>query len=176
MDTLFSTTPHYIRCIKPNDEKLAFTFEPKRAIQQLRACGVLETIRISAAGYPSRSVFSLSLSLCVSVCLCVYLHLRAEARYSAAPGLRGVRDHQNQCCRLPIQVSVSVCLHLGAEVADSTALSHSVFLSFRPLSLSFSLQSVSHLSAAIHRNQFCWIPGLCVCVSLSLSLSFCVSL
>ena len=54
MDTLFSTTPHYIRCIKPNDEKRAFTFEPKRAIQQLRACGVLETIRISAAGYPSR--------------------------------------------------------------------------------------------------------------------------
>jgi myosin-5 len=29
-------------------------FEPHRAIQQLRACGVLETIRISAAGYPSR--------------------------------------------------------------------------------------------------------------------------
>uniref|UniRef100_A0A8C8SK46 Myosin VB n=1 Tax=Pelusios castaneus TaxID=367368 RepID=A0A8C8SK46_9SAUR len=29
-------------------------FDPKRAVQQLRACGVLETIRISAAGYPSR--------------------------------------------------------------------------------------------------------------------------
>ena len=28
--------------------------EPKRAVQQLRACGVLETIRLSAAGYPSR--------------------------------------------------------------------------------------------------------------------------
>lgn len=30
------------------------SFDPKRAVQQLRACGVLETIRISAAGYPSR--------------------------------------------------------------------------------------------------------------------------
>ena len=29
-------------------------FDPKRAVEQLRACGVLETIRISAAGYPSR--------------------------------------------------------------------------------------------------------------------------
>lgn len=29
-------------------------FDPKRAVQQLRACGVLETIRISAAGFPSR--------------------------------------------------------------------------------------------------------------------------
>ncbi|XP_078577046.1 unconventional myosin-Va-like isoform X5 [Branchiostoma floridae x Branchiostoma japonicum] len=54
METLNSTTPHYVRCIKPNDEKQAFTFEPKRAMQQLRACGVLETIRISSAGYPSR--------------------------------------------------------------------------------------------------------------------------
>ncbi|XP_073671822.1 unconventional myosin-Va isoform X2 [Paramisgurnus dabryanus] len=54
METLNATTPHYVRCIKPNDHKFAFTFDPKRAVQQLRACGVLETIRISAAGFPSR--------------------------------------------------------------------------------------------------------------------------
>ncbi|XP_052692333.1 unconventional myosin-Va-like isoform X3 [Crassostrea angulata] len=54
METLNATTPHYIRCIKPNDIKEAFIFDPKRAVEQLRACGVLETIRISAAGYPSR--------------------------------------------------------------------------------------------------------------------------
>ncbi|XP_066568297.1 unconventional myosin-Vb isoform X1 [Amia ocellicauda] len=53
-ETLNATTPHYVRCIKPNDEKLAFSFDSSRAVQQLRACGVLETIRISAAGYPSR--------------------------------------------------------------------------------------------------------------------------
>ncbi|XP_061682257.1 unconventional myosin-Vb [Syngnathoides biaculeatus] len=54
MDTLNSTTPHYVRCIKPNDLKEPFMFDPKRTVQQLRACGVLETIRISAAGFPSR--------------------------------------------------------------------------------------------------------------------------
>ncbi|XP_032425079.1 unconventional myosin-Vb isoform X1 [Xiphophorus hellerii] len=54
MDTLNATTPHYVRCIKPNDLKEAFSFDSRRAVQQLRACGVLETIRISAAGYPSR--------------------------------------------------------------------------------------------------------------------------
>ncbi|KAM6976063.1 unconventional myosin-Vb isoform 1-T1 [Tautogolabrus adspersus] len=54
METLNATTPHYVRCIKPNDEKEAFLFDSRRAVQQLRACGVLETIRISAAGYPSR--------------------------------------------------------------------------------------------------------------------------
>uniref|UniRef100_A0A671RK40 Unconventional myosin-Vb n=1 Tax=Sinocyclocheilus anshuiensis TaxID=1608454 RepID=A0A671RK40_9TELE len=33
---------------------LVMRFDSRRAVQQLRACGVLETIRISAAGYPSR--------------------------------------------------------------------------------------------------------------------------
>lgn len=50
MSTLNATTPHYVRCIKPNDNKTRFEFNPKRAVQQLRACGVLETVRISAAG------------------------------------------------------------------------------------------------------------------------------
>ena len=34
------------------------SFEPHRAVQQLRACGVLETVKISAAGYPSRWGYS----------------------------------------------------------------------------------------------------------------------
>uniref|UniRef100_A0A8D0GD52 Myosin VC n=1 Tax=Sphenodon punctatus TaxID=8508 RepID=A0A8D0GD52_SPHPU len=54
METLNATTPHYVRCIKPNDAKLPFEFDSKRVVQQLRACGVLETIRISAQSYPSR--------------------------------------------------------------------------------------------------------------------------
>ncbi|XP_067824725.1 unconventional myosin-Vb-like [Heptranchias perlo] len=54
MEALNLTTPHYVRCLKPNDTKQPFSFNPKRMVQQLRACGVLETIRLSAAGYPSR--------------------------------------------------------------------------------------------------------------------------
>ncbi|XP_028813225.1 unconventional myosin-Va isoform X2 [Denticeps clupeoides] len=54
METLNATTPHYVRCIKPNDIKSSFMMDPIRAVQQLRACGVLETICISAAGFPSR--------------------------------------------------------------------------------------------------------------------------
>ncbi|KFV13425.1 Unconventional myosin-Vb, partial [Tauraco erythrolophus] len=57
MEMLGSTTPHYIRCIKPNDGKQPFVFDSRRAVEQLRACGVLETIRISASGYPSRWVY-----------------------------------------------------------------------------------------------------------------------
>ncbi|XP_051894260.1 unconventional myosin-Va-like [Pristis pectinata] len=58
METLNSTTPHYVRCLKPNDTKQPFLFNPKRVVQQLRACGVLETVRLSAAGYPSRWTYT----------------------------------------------------------------------------------------------------------------------
>lgn len=39
---------------QPNDDKIAFKWECQKIVQQLRACGVLETVRISAAGFPSR--------------------------------------------------------------------------------------------------------------------------
>ena len=54
METLGVTNVHYIRCIKPNEHKRAWDFAPQQVLAQLRACGVLETIRISCAGYPSR--------------------------------------------------------------------------------------------------------------------------
>ena len=57
MDTINNTNVHYIRCIKPNEVKKAWLLEPQQVLSQLRACGVLETIRISCAGYPSRWTF-----------------------------------------------------------------------------------------------------------------------
>ncbi|MCJ1469968.1 Myosin type-2 heavy chain 1 [Pseudocyphellaria aurata] len=54
MQTINSTDVHYIRCIKPNEGKLAWYFEGPMVLSQLRACGVLETVRISCAGYPTR--------------------------------------------------------------------------------------------------------------------------
>ncbi|KAF2668985.1 hypothetical protein BT63DRAFT_247422 [Microthyrium microscopicum] len=54
MATIGSTDAHYIRCIKPNEAKEAWKFEGPMVLSQLRACGVLETVRISCAGYPTR--------------------------------------------------------------------------------------------------------------------------
>ncbi|KAI8658306.1 hypothetical protein NCS55_01106300 [Fusarium keratoplasticum] len=54
MGTINNTDVHYIRCIKPNEAKEAWKFEGPMVLSQLRACGVLETVRISCAGYPTR--------------------------------------------------------------------------------------------------------------------------
>ncbi|ESQ35040.1 hypothetical protein EUTSA_v10006551mg [Eutrema salsugineum] len=57
METLNGTEPHYIRCIKPNNILKPGIFENFNIIHQLRCGGVLEAIRISCAGYPTRLTF-----------------------------------------------------------------------------------------------------------------------
>uniref|UniRef100_A0AAQ5Z5E7 Myosin motor domain-containing protein n=1 Tax=Amphiprion ocellaris TaxID=80972 RepID=A0AAQ5Z5E7_AMPOC len=48
MKILHTTTPHYTRCIKPNPDCKPLTFKKEEVIMQLEACGIVETIHISA--------------------------------------------------------------------------------------------------------------------------------
>ncbi|WCJ29303.1 myosin putative [Euphorbia peplus] len=58
METLSSTEPHYVRCVKPNSFNRPQKFENPSVLHQLRCGGVLEAVRISLAGYPTRRTFS----------------------------------------------------------------------------------------------------------------------
>ncbi|KAJ0053589.1 hypothetical protein Pint_01769 [Pistacia integerrima] len=58
MDTLNSTEPLYIRCVKPNNLLKPALFDNISVMQQLRSGGVLEAIRIKCAGYPTHKTFS----------------------------------------------------------------------------------------------------------------------
>ncbi|KAL0305152.1 UNVERIFIED_CONTAM: Myosin-6, partial [Sesamum angustifolium] len=57
LETLSSTEPHYIRCVKPNNLLKPAIFENYNVLQQLRCGGVMEAIRISCAGYPTKKPF-----------------------------------------------------------------------------------------------------------------------
>ncbi|RHZ34840.1 hypothetical protein DYB37_009606, partial [Aphanomyces astaci] len=52
LDMITHTTPHYIRCLKPNDANVKHTFDRQRMADQLRYGGVLEAVTISRLGYP----------------------------------------------------------------------------------------------------------------------------
>ncbi|KAM7251120.1 hypothetical protein ACFE04_023003 [Oxalis oulophora] len=54
MYQLENTTPHFIRCIKPNGKHLSGKYDEELVLQQLRCCGILEVVRISRSGYPTR--------------------------------------------------------------------------------------------------------------------------
>jgi myosin-5 len=49
-----STTPHYVRCLKPNDQLVPQMFEAHVMADQLRCAGVLEAIRVARVGFPHR--------------------------------------------------------------------------------------------------------------------------
>uniref|UniRef100_A0A251L150 Myosin motor domain-containing protein n=1 Tax=Manihot esculenta TaxID=3983 RepID=A0A251L150_MANES len=54
MQRLENTTPHFIRCIKANNSQSPGSYEQGLVLQQLRCCGVLEVVRISRSGFPTR--------------------------------------------------------------------------------------------------------------------------
>ncbi|KAL1268358.1 hypothetical protein QQF64_033721, partial [Cirrhinus molitorella] len=47
-------TPHFVRCIKPNDDRQALRFNKERVMVQLRYTGILETVNIRRQGYSHR--------------------------------------------------------------------------------------------------------------------------
>ena len=53
-ENIDQTSPHYIRCLKPNDELIPDNFVPAIIADQLRCAGVLEAVRVSRIGYPQR--------------------------------------------------------------------------------------------------------------------------
>lgn len=57
METLHTMEPHYIRCIKPNSYNRPMEFENSNVLLQLRCGGVLEAVRISCAGYPTKPTY-----------------------------------------------------------------------------------------------------------------------
>ncbi|KAM7484851.1 hypothetical protein LguiA_000860 [Lonicera macranthoides] len=54
MQRLENTTPHFIRCIKPNNSQSPGVYQQGLVLHQLRCCGVLEVVRISKSGFPTR--------------------------------------------------------------------------------------------------------------------------
>lgn len=60
--TLSSTEPHYVRCVKPNDHHFRpidgrSAFNAFKTYRQLRYAGVMEVVKIKKMGYPFRETF-----------------------------------------------------------------------------------------------------------------------
>ncbi|XP_047377112.1 myosin-IIIa [Sciurus carolinensis] len=50
--------PHFVRCIKPNNERQARKYDKEKVLLQLRYTGILETARIRRLGYSHRILFA----------------------------------------------------------------------------------------------------------------------
>ena len=57
VNTLNITFPHFVRCMKPNDDKVGDSYKAHRMLDQLRYAGLVEVCRIRKLGYPVRRAF-----------------------------------------------------------------------------------------------------------------------
>ncbi|CAN8029064.1 unnamed protein product, partial [Ixodes persulcatus] len=57
VEALMKCTPHYIRCIKPNETKKAHDWEEERVRHQVEYLGLKENVRVRRAGFAYRRVF-----------------------------------------------------------------------------------------------------------------------
>jgi myosin-1 len=57
MEELVKCSPHYIRCMKPNDSKSSASFDKERMLHQIRYLGLLENVRVRRAGFAFRMPF-----------------------------------------------------------------------------------------------------------------------
>lgn len=115
-------------------------FEPKRAVQQLRACGVLETIRISAAGYPSR-----------------WTYAEFFQRYRVLCKQKQIKrnDHRYTCEQVLKQyINVSVCLTL---MLHNSRICNCLVIFLLATSLSYLISKIGSnwfLAKLINRTTF----------------------
>jgi myosin-1 len=57
MDKLLACEPHYIRCIKSNDDKRSGYIDEQRVRHQVRYLGLLENVRVRRAGFAYRQTY-----------------------------------------------------------------------------------------------------------------------
>eukprot|EP00581_Thalassiosira_minuscula_P001333 CAMPEP_0183744702 /NCGR_PEP_ID=MMETSP0737-20130205/65861_1 /TAXON_ID=385413 /ORGANISM="Thalassiosira miniscula, Strain CCMP1093" /LENGTH=1616 /DNA_ID=CAMNT_0025980351 /DNA_START=90 /DNA_END=4940 /DNA_ORIENTATION=- len=105
------TSPHYVRCLKPNDQLVCDCFDPLMVVEQLRCAGVVEAVRVSRVGYPQR-----------------YTHAQFVSRYRIV----GLEEMKKMAAKKssskkikPVVALIDVIVKKMAAIADKTLMSAS---------------------------------------------------
>ncbi|XP_076801884.1 unconventional myosin-Ic-like isoform X1 [Clavelina lepadiformis] len=68
MEILMSKEPSYVRCIKPNDSKMADRFDDNLVRHQVKYLGLMENLRVRRAGFAYRRTHEIFLNRYKSLC------------------------------------------------------------------------------------------------------------
>ncbi|KAJ8398452.1 hypothetical protein AAFF_G00427070 [Aldrovandia affinis] len=120
VQTLMKCTPHYIRCIKPNETKKPRDWEESRVKHQVEYLGLRENIRVRRAGYAFRRVFSKFLHRYAILTKETWPQWRGEERQGVLHLLRSVNmDHdQYQLGKGKIFIKAPESLFLLEEMRE----------------------------------------------------------
>ena len=79
MEKMNASKPRFIRCIKPNMDKMPDNFISHYVQKQLQYTGVMETARIRQCGFPTRLTFDDFCKRYNCVCMTKFYLLRAHS-------------------------------------------------------------------------------------------------
>uniref|UniRef100_A0A3P9QJM2 Osteoclast-stimulating factor 1 n=1 Tax=Poecilia reticulata TaxID=8081 RepID=A0A3P9QJM2_POERE len=96
VSTLMKCTPHYIRCIKPNETKRPKDWEESRVKHQVEYLGLKENIRVRRAGYAYRRVFRKFLNRYAILTIESWPTWRGDEKQGVLHLLRSVNMDQDQ--------------------------------------------------------------------------------
>ncbi|KAM4601251.1 myosin IEb isoform 2-T2 [Polymixia lowei] len=96
VQTLMKCTPHYIRCIKPNETKRPRDWEENRVRHQVEYLGLRENIRVRRAGYAYRRAFNKFLQRYAILTRETWPQWRGEERQGVLHLLHSVNMDQDQ--------------------------------------------------------------------------------
>ncbi|KAI3380096.1 hypothetical protein SNEBB_010668 [Seison nebaliae] len=115
--------PHFIRCLKPNQDKLPHVFESRVMLQQLKYTGMLDTVRIRQIGYPIRYKYSQFIQKFNMFLQNPFL----------MDGILEIRDHKNQITnQMHKSLTHRICAQLHRINDDNSRLNS---LSISPLNM-----------------------------------------
>ncbi|XP_045563665.1 unconventional myosin-Ib isoform X3 [Salmo salar] len=80
MKNLQTKNPNYIRCIKPNDKKVAHIFTDSLVCHQVRYLGLMENVRVRRAGYAFRQPYESCLERYKMLCKKTWPQWRGPTR------------------------------------------------------------------------------------------------
>ncbi|XP_029466790.1 LOW QUALITY PROTEIN: unconventional myosin-If [Rhinatrema bivittatum] len=96
VNTLMKCTPHYIRCIKPNETKRPKDWEESRVKHQVEYLGLKENIRVRRAGFAYRRVFNKFLQRYAILTCQTWPRWRGDERQGVQLLLRSVNMDEDQ--------------------------------------------------------------------------------
>ncbi|KAF7211942.1 unconventional myosin-Ie isoform X2 [Nothobranchius furzeri] len=96
VSTLMKCTPHYIRCIKPNETKKPKDWDEGRVKHQVEYLGLKENIRVRRAGYAYRRIFRKFLNRYAILTIESWPTWRGDEKQGVLHLLRSVNMDQDQ--------------------------------------------------------------------------------
>lgn len=142
MASLTTTQPHFIRCVKPNDQQKPNLFTPPLALRQLKYAGLFEAIHIRKAGYAIRMPHESFVMRYKHCCKC-------SMGYKRKAGLEGDELAQAMkalCLQMMEEVATDVGLQNPPPPGDQVWVNGKTKIFFKTLKAKFALEELRNSS------------------------------